>query len=66
MQVQLAISDAISHVSQFHFTLDAVPHVQTTTATNTKIFFCYLQIHREQVCKRASDDIDAINNNLAE
>ena len=39
MQVQLTISDAISHVSQFHFTLDAVPHVQTTTATTTKIFF---------------------------
>lgn len=38
MQVQLEISDASSHVSQFHFTLDAVSHVQTTTTT-TKIFF---------------------------
>ena len=26
-------------------------------------FFCYLQIYREQVCKRASDNKDAINNN---
>ena len=29
-------------------------------------FFCYLQIFREQFCKRASDNKDAINNNLAE
>ena len=31
----------------------------------TTTFFCYLQIYSEEFCKRASDNKDAINNNLA-
>ena len=30
-----------------------------------RLFFCYLQIYKEQFCKRVSDDKDAINKNLA-
>ena len=45
----------------------------TTTTTTTPAataaaatFFSYLQIYREQFCKRVSDNKDGINNNLAE
>ena len=30
------------------------------------LFFCCLQSYKEQFCKRASDNKDSINNNLAE
>ena len=30
-----------------------------------QLHICYLQIYREQFCKRASENKDAINNNLA-
>ena len=29
-------------------------------------FFCYLQIYREEFCKRASDNKNPISHNLAE